>query len=137
MSAQSEKAGAAAKDTMSARAKRAFEGLDLFPEVTVFAALVGLAALSLILALLPLFGSLSLLVSLLIAAVMAALVLIFFMHMRRAMTVVVLSGMAGIVWLTILFGLTLSDYLTRAGPFGSSIEPPPAVGRVGEGERGL
>jgi cytochrome c oxidase subunit IV len=51
----------------------------------------------------------------LIATVKAALVVLFFMHVRYSDALVRLFMAAGLVWLAILIGLTLVDYLSRAG----------------------
>ncbi|MAU98472.1 MAG: hypothetical protein CMP81_21745 [Fulvimarina sp.] len=61
---------------------------------------------------------------------MASLVMVFFMHPRTAMTAIVLAGLSGVVWLVILSGLTLFDYLTRPGDFGTSVETPTATERM-------
>jgi cytochrome c oxidase subunit 4 len=58
-------------------------------------------------------GALNNVVMLLIACAKALLVILFFMHVRwgtRLTWVVVASGF---FWLLILFGLTMSDYLSR------------------------
>jgi cytochrome c oxidase subunit IV len=52
-----------------------------------------------------------------IASVKAGLVLLYFMHVRYSDTLVRLFAIAGLVWLIILFGLTLTDYLSRTGLF--------------------
>jgi cytochrome c oxidase subunit 4 len=52
-------------------------------------------------------------IALTIATVKGALVLLFFMHLRRSTRLVWLVAAAGFLWLLILFSLTLSDYATR------------------------
>jgi cytochrome c oxidase subunit IV len=52
-----------------------------------------------------------------IASLKAGLVLLFFMHVRHSDSLVRIFAIAGLVWLIILFGLTLTDYLTRTGLF--------------------
>ena len=52
--------------------------------------------------------------SLAIAALKALLVALFFMHLRRASTLVVLFAIAAFVWLALLYGLSATDYATRA-----------------------
>ena len=47
------------------------------------------------------------------ALLKATLVVLFFMHVKYASRLVQLVVIASIVWLIILFGITLSDYLTR------------------------
>jgi cytochrome c oxidase subunit 4 len=48
-----------------------------------------------------------------IALVKAALVMLFFMHLRRSHVLVRLAAGAGIATLAILFALSASDYATR------------------------
>lgn len=59
------------------------------------------------------FGEWNLIIALLIAAAKGSLIVLFFMHARYSsrLTWVVIG--AGLLWLGILFTLTLSDYLTR------------------------
>lgn len=52
-------------------------------------------------------------VALTIAVTKAMLVLLFFMHVRYSTRMTALTATAGFLWLVILIGLTLSDYLTR------------------------
>jgi cytochrome c oxidase subunit IV len=73
----------------------------------LLAATVGAAYLNL--------GPLNPVLALLIAAVKAALVIWFFMHVRQSSGLIKLFVGAGFFWLAILIGLTLTDYLTRAG----------------------
>ena len=49
-----------------------------------------------------------------IAGLKALLVATFFMHLRERPALVRLAAVLGVVWLTILIGLSLSDVLTRA-----------------------
>jgi len=58
-------------------------------------------------------GSLNTAVALLISAAKAALILLFFMHLRRASGLTRLAAGVGFFWLGILLAHTLSDYLTR------------------------
>ncbi|WAP68646.1 cytochrome C oxidase subunit IV family protein [Jiella pelagia] len=96
----------------------------LMPELGVFVALFALAATSVLVAFWSALGGLAILACLAIAVVMAALVMIFFMHLRSAMAVMTLAGLAGVVWLAILFGLTMADYLTRPGNLGATMQTP-------------
>jgi cytochrome c oxidase subunit 4 len=50
-----------------------------------------------------------------IAAVKAVLVILFFMHVRESDQLTRVFVIAGFVWLAILVGLALTDYLTRLG----------------------
>src|SRR3954453_4251262 len=66
-------------------------------------------------------GPVSLLIALLIAAVKAGLVILYFMHVRYGSRVTWLFVMAGFLWLSILFTFTFAEYvgrsrLTRAQP---------------------
>ena len=79
--------------------------------------LVWLALLVLLLstfgaAYLPL-GAGNLVVGLAIAMIKAGLVVVFFMGLRQADSLIKLAAAAGIVWLTFMFALTLSDVLAR------------------------
>lgn len=49
-----------------------------------------------------------------IAAVKAALVALVFMHLRGSTGVTIAVAVSALLWLGILLGLTLSDYLTRS-----------------------
>jgi cytochrome c oxidase subunit 4 len=80
--------------------------------VCVWAALLALLGLTLLVAALPL-GALGLVLALAIACAKAGLIAHTFMHLREESTLVrAVAGLA-LVWLAILFGLTLSDTLTR------------------------
>ncbi len=48
-----------------------------------------------------------------IASAKALLVVLFFMHVRRASPLVRLASGAALVWLAILFALVFADYATR------------------------
>jgi cytochrome c oxidase subunit IV len=78
----------------------------------VFTALMALTALTIFVATIDL-GPLNIVVALLVAAVKASLVVVIFMHARFGGRLVVLTIFAGILFLAILIGLTLTDYLTR------------------------
>lgn len=52
-------------------------------------------------------------VALVIAFTKATLVVLYFMHVRGSLPMAKLSVVAGLFWLAILIGITLSDYLTR------------------------
>jgi cytochrome c oxidase subunit 4 len=58
----------------------------------------------------------------LIAATQALLILWFFLHVRRASALVRLAAFAAFFWAAVLFGLSMSDYLTR-----SPVNWPPVV----------
>jgi cytochrome c oxidase subunit IV len=61
-------------------------------------------------------GPLNVVVAIVIACVKATLVVLFFMHAAYAPRRTRLVIMAGIVWMFLLLGLTLADYLTRLLP---------------------
>jgi cytochrome c oxidase subunit 4 len=48
-----------------------------------------------------------------IAVAKTALIVWFYMHVRRTRPLVRLAGATAPLWLAILFGLALSDYVTR------------------------
>jgi cytochrome c oxidase subunit 4 len=52
-------------------------------------------------------------IAMMIALLKAALIVMFFMHVRYAPPLVRIFAVGGFVWLVILFALTFSDYLTR------------------------
>lgn len=78
----------------------------------IFAALMVLTALTVGVAFVHL-GAFNDVVALTIAAVKAVLVILFFMHVVHSSRMTKLSIVAGLLWLAILIGLTLSDYLSR------------------------
>jgi cytochrome c oxidase subunit 4 len=79
----------------------------------VFVALLALTALTTGVAFLDLGGVGNVAVALAIAAGKAALVALYFMHLRYSSRLTVLFAGAGIFWLGILLVLTMSDYLSR------------------------
>jgi cytochrome c oxidase subunit 4 len=48
-----------------------------------------------------------------IAVVKASLVVLFFMHVKYSTRMIPLVAVGGVFFLLILFGLTMSDYLSR------------------------
>lgn len=58
-------------------------------------------------------GPFNLIVALAIAITKAMLVVLFFMHIKGGSRLLHLAAGAGILWLLIMFVLTLSDYFTR------------------------
>jgi cytochrome c oxidase subunit 4 len=58
-------------------------------------------------------GPLNNVVMLTIAVVKATLVILFFMHVRWSTRLTWVIAMSGFFWLLILFGMGMSDYLTR------------------------
>jgi cytochrome c oxidase subunit IV len=78
----------------------------------VFAALMVGTALTVLVAFYDL-GPLNNILMLGIASTKALLVILFFMHVRWATRLTWVVAASGFVWLLILFGITMSDYLTR------------------------
>ena len=58
-------------------------------------------------------GLFNLVVALAISVSKALLVALFFMHIKGSSRVLHLAATAGVIWLSILFSLTLGDYFTR------------------------
>jgi cytochrome c oxidase subunit 4 len=59
------------------------------------------------------FGFLNTIIALTIAVVKASLVVLFFMGVRHNTPLTKVTVIAGFFWLVILFGLGMSDYVTR------------------------
>jgi cytochrome c oxidase subunit 4 len=78
----------------------------------VFAALIVGTALTVAAAEVDL-GALNNVVMLAIAMTKALLVILFFMHVRWSTRLTWLVVASGFFWLLILFGITMTDYLTR------------------------
>jgi cytochrome c oxidase subunit 4 len=78
----------------------------------VFGALMVLTAVTVAVAFVDL-GRFNVVVALAVAVLKAALVVLFFMHVKYSSRLIQLVVIASLVWLVILFGITLSDYLTR------------------------
>jgi cytochrome c oxidase subunit 4 len=78
----------------------------------VLLALLFLTALTILLSYVDL-GAFSTVLAFLIAATKAALVVLFFMHMKDAPGLLWLAGAAGFFWLAILVVLTMGDIATR------------------------
>ena len=79
---------------------------------SVFAALIALTLLTVGISFLEL-GAWHTTVGVLIGAVKATLVALFFMHLLHSSRASWLAVLAGLFWLGILMVLTLSDYLSR------------------------
>jgi len=87
--------------------------LDTKVYVKIFGLLIGLTAVTVIAAFIDL-GPFNTPVALLIAIIKAAFVLLFFMHLKFSSHLNKLIAGAGLLWLIILIGFTMSDFLTRA-----------------------
>jgi cytochrome c oxidase subunit IV len=75
--------------------------LMVLTATTVFAATIELHVFNIVLALL-------------IATIKGTLVVLFFMHLRYSTKLTMVTVVASIFWLFILFSLTMTDYVTRA-----------------------
>jgi cytochrome c oxidase subunit 4 len=75
--------------------------LMILTAITVFAATVELHVFNIVLALL-------------IATIKGTLVVLFFMHLRYSTKLTMVTVVAAIFFLIILFSLSMTDYLTRA-----------------------
>jgi len=78
----------------------------------VFGALMVLTVITVAVAFVDL-GNLNVVVALAVAVLKATLVVLFFMHVKYSPTITKLVVVSSIVWLGILFGVTMMDYLTR------------------------
>jgi cytochrome c oxidase subunit 4 len=78
----------------------------------VFAALILGTALTVAVAFVDL-GAMNNVLMLGIACTKALLVILFFMHVRWGTRLTWVVAASGFVWLLILFGITMTDYLTR------------------------
>jgi cytochrome c oxidase subunit 4 len=78
----------------------------------VFAALIVGTALTVVAAFFDM-GAFNNVVMLAIACAKALLVILFFMHVRWSTRLTWLVVASGFFWLLILFGLTMTDYLSR------------------------
>ena len=58
-------------------------------------------------------GMFNVIIALAIAITKALLVALFFMHIKGSSRLLHLAAAAGVIWLLILFSLTLTDYFTR------------------------
>jgi cytochrome c oxidase subunit IV len=82
--------------------------------LTVFAALMVLLVLTLVAAAFDL-GEWNVVIAITIAVVKAVLIVLYFMHIRWGTSLVRVFAGAALFWLSILFILTLQDYLSRMG----------------------
>jgi cytochrome c oxidase subunit 4 len=80
--------------------------------LTIFGLLMLLTAATVAVAFVDL-GNLNVFVALGVAVAKATLVVLFFMHVKYSPTITKLIVVAALVWLGMLFGITMSDYLTR------------------------
>ena len=83
--------------------------------VLIWAALLGLLVLTFVLAKTDL-GYFNNVVAIAIALSKMMLVVLFFMHVRYEKPLTWVFVCAGVIWLLIMFDLTLTDYMTRPSP---------------------
>ena len=86
--------------------------LSLRSHILVWLALLALLALTAGSSYVPL-GTFNVVANFAIAAVKAALVLVFFMHVARGEVAVRIAAAAGLLWLGFLFALSFIDILAR------------------------
>lgn len=79
----------------------------------VFSALVVLTLTTVRVATIDL-GPINTITALVIAACKATLVILFFMHVRYSKRLIWLVVASGLLWLALLIGLTLTDFLSRS-----------------------
>jgi len=78
----------------------------------VFSALIVLTLTTVRVATIDL-GPLNTIMALVIAACKATLVILFFMHVRYSKKLIWLVVASGLMWLALLIGLTLADFVSR------------------------
>ena len=81
--------------------------------LSVFAALIILTLSTVGIATIDL-GPLNTIAALLIAAIKATVVILFFMHLRYSKPLIGVVVLGAILWLAILIGLTLADFMSRS-----------------------
>ncbi|WP_439628109.1 cytochrome C oxidase subunit IV family protein [Gemmata sp.] len=81
--------------------------------ILVFLGVLGLFALTVWMSSTGRLGGYTLFAQLAIGTVQATLVGLYFMHLRHGDKVVVLTALASVFWMGILFVLFMSDYMTR------------------------
>ncbi|MCE9564667.1 MAG: cytochrome C oxidase subunit IV family protein [Planctomycetes bacterium] len=86
--------------------------------IMVWVAVLALFGLTVALSSSGMFGKYTLFVQLAIGTVQAGLVAYHFMHLRHGDRVVVLTALASIFWMGILFVLFMSDYMSRSRVMG-------------------
>lgn len=91
----------------------ATQHVSLATYLIVFAALMVLLIVTVAVAFVVHAGDLNLIIALVIATIKAALVVLFFMHVKYASRLTKIFVSAAFLWLAILFALIFADYLTR------------------------
>lgn len=80
---------------------------------TIFLSLIALTVITVVVARVDL-GAMNTPIALAVAGVKATLVILFFMGVKYNTPLTKVVAASGFVWLIILFGMTMGDYLTRA-----------------------
>jgi len=80
---------------------------------TIFLSLIALTVITVVIARVDL-GAMNTPIALAVAGVKATLVILFFMGVKYNTPLTKVVAASGFVWLIILFGMTMGDYLTRA-----------------------
>ena len=80
--------------------------------VGIWACLITLTGLTVLAATFEL-GIFNIVVALLIATIKGTLVVLFFMHLKYSTKLTMVTVIAALFWLFIMFSLTLTDYMTR------------------------
>ena len=91
----------------------ATQHVSLATYLVVFAVLMILLAVTVVAAFVINLGNFNIIVALTIAIIKAALVVLYFMHVKYASRLTKIFVSAAFLWLAILFALTFGDYLTR------------------------
>jgi cytochrome c oxidase subunit 4 len=91
----------------------ATQHVSLATYLVVFAALMVLLIITVAVAFFVHAGDLNLIIALVIATIKAALVVLYFMHVKYASRLTKIFVCAAFLWLAILFALTFADYLSR------------------------
>lgn len=92
--------------------------------IAVFGALMVLTAITVAVAFVDL-GALNNVVMLGVAITKATLVVMYFMHVKYSTRLIPLCAAGGFFWLLIMFGITMSDYLSRGWLGAGSAWPAP------------
>lgn len=95
-----------------ARTKTARMNPEIRTYLLVFLALLVLLGLTVAVAYVDL-GIFSPVVALSIAILKAVLIMLYFMHLRHSPKLTWIFALLGILWLMIMFGITMADYLSR------------------------
>jgi cytochrome c oxidase subunit 4 len=90
----------------------AHHGIPPFVYYRVFALLMVLLVATLVAAYFDL-GSWNLVIMLAVAIIKAALIFLYFMHLRFSSHLILIFAGAAFIWLSILFVMTMSDYMSR------------------------